>query len=160
LVVAGTITIAANTTILLKTFIVTADEIVINDGIDFSLLGNDIAGAGILYTGAGTFITSDGVNILRIFGIGFLSGNFTGTLFNITNAGQFFRLANMGIFNWAGIGTVTNSFVFETINAGIFNTGSKLVLDDVSNIAIDGANFSNFTITYNILASIIAFMAS
>ena len=144
LVSGGTITIASNTTILVKTFISTADEIVINSGVNFSLLGSDIASAAILYTGAGTFITSDGVSVLRIFGFGSLNGNFTGTLLSIINGGQFFRIQDMGIFNWAGLGTVTNSFVFEIVNAGIFNTGSKLVLDDVQNIALDGANLTNF----------------
>ncbi len=144
LVIGNTITITSNTTLLLKTFIVTSADILINTGIDFSLLGGDIAGAGLLYVGASTFIVSDGVNVLRMFGIGFLSGNGTGTLFNITNGGQFFRVANMGIFNWSGgLGSVASSNVFEILNAGVFDSEAKFVLDDVSNIAIDGATFTN-----------------
>jgi len=144
LVSSNTITITESTTILIKTFIATPANIVVNSGVNFSLLGQDIANAGILYVGGGTFITSDGFDVIRIFGIGFLSGNGSGTLFNITNGGTFFRLQNNGIFNWDGLGTVSDSAVFEILNTGVFNTGSKFVLDNVINIALDGANFTNF----------------
>ncbi len=144
LVVSGEITIAVDTTILVKTFISTADEIVVNSGINFSLLGGDIATAGILYTGGNTFITTDGFDVMRIFGFGFFSGAGTGTLFDVTNGGTFFRIQDMGIFDWAGLGAVSDSQVFEILNAGVFRTGSKLVLDNVVNIALDGGNFTNF----------------
>jgi len=145
----ATINITVNTTILIKTSISTTAVITIDPGVNFSLLGEDLASSEIFYTGGSTFITSDGVGIFRIFGIGRLDGNGTGTLFNIINGQSFFRTSETAIANWLSIGTITDSQAFEIVDASVGDIATALVLDDVTNIGLNRANFINPLIDSN-----------
>ena len=143
LVSGGTLTITVNTTVFISTTISTADEIVINSGISFSLLGNKISTAGILYTGASTFISATNPGFLRVDGINTMDGNSTGTLFNITGSTIFVEHSNSGVFNWSSLGSITDSAQFRVLSVGYFNSGAGFTNDNVGVSFFSGMVLAN-----------------
>lgn len=146
LAVAGTITIAVDTTLFIKTTITTSDAIVVNAGVRFSILGSRISSAGIIYTGGATFITSDGVLFLRVDGINNMNGSSTGTLFSIINSPVFLELSASGYFNWASLGTIENSAQFKVLSVGFFNSASGFIFDQVGKLLLNLVTVSQTTV--------------
>ena len=143
LVSGGTLTVAANTTLMLRTTITTDAEIVINTGISFSILGSRISTAGIFYTDTLTFITSDGTAFLRIDGINNLDGGGDGQLLDITNSSVFVEMSNSGVFNWDDLGSITNSSQFRILSVGYFFNEAGFFIDNVATTFISGTVLAN-----------------
>lgn len=126
------ITISTDTSLLVRSPITTNKRINIVGNIDFSLLADKFASVGgIKYTGAGDFITANGVAFLRIHGINRLDGDGTGTLLNIQNGTIFVEISSCGVFNWADLGTMTDCAQFRVPTAGFFFSGAGFKLNGV-----------------------------
>lgn len=156
----GVITIASPTTWHVRGPLTTANRIVVNPGVSFTISGEFNVTGSITYTGTDIFISSNGLLRIRS-GITLISSS-TGTLFN--NTGGILNLEQSQYAGWDDLGICDGLGGLFFANTVFANIGSGLaIIDDVVvnmiNVTQVGSplNGALFTINTNNPLSVMSF---
>ena len=122
----GVVTLSVNTTLDIKNAVSINVVFVLTNNIIFLITGNTGAGANIVYTGTGTFISGSGA--FRMSFSALISTSGSATLFDISD-GSNVATQNAALIGWDNLGTATNIGSFATRFAAIVNctTGFSLI---------------------------------
>lgn len=148
---AGVITISEDTTLRVKGTIATTSRIVVNPGIAFTITGAEWAQAAIVYSGTGTFLTTDGALRIQISGLNGLVSTSTGTLYDLKNIVIGYFITQSSVSGWDNPGVIegANNCVFRQL--GIFNSGATTTFKDCGSVIVTAAFVNAVTTSAPIL---------